>query len=81
MDTLAAGSQQLYGIPQGVSQIQTGVSGNLGQGKTNLLDGATQLNEGLKQLEAQVNTLNPTELDTMQTQIQGACSRGNGAFS
>ncbi|WP_418272558.1 hypothetical protein [Holdemanella porci] len=72
VDTLAAGSQQLYGIPQGVSQIQTGVSGNLGQGKTNLLDGATQLNEGLKQLEAQVNTLTPTELDTMQTQIQGA---------
>lgn len=72
VDTLAAGSQQLYGIPQGVSQIQTGVSGNLGQGKTNLLDGATQLNEGLKQLEVQVNTLNPTELDTMQTQIQGA---------
>ena len=72
VDTLAAGSQQLYGIPQGVSQIQTGVSGNLGQGKTNLLDGATALNEGLKQLEAQVNTLNPTELDTMQTQIQGA---------
>lgn len=72
VDTLAAGSQQLYGIPQGVSQIQTGVSGNLGQGKTNLLDGATKLNEGLKQLEAQVNTLTPTELDTMQTQIQGA---------
>lgn len=72
VDTLAAGSQQLYGIPQGVSQIQTGVSGNLGQGKTNLLDGATALNEGLKQLEAQVNTLNPNELDTMQTQIQGA---------
>lgn len=72
VDTLAAGSQQLYGIPQGVSQIQTGVSGNLGQGKTNLLDGATALNEGLKQLEAQVNTLTPTELDTMQTQIQGA---------
>ena len=72
VDTLAAGSQQLYGIPQGVSQIQTGVSGNLGQGKTNLLDGATQLNEGLKQLEAQVNTLNPNELDTMQSQIQTA---------
>lgn len=72
VDTLAAGSQQLYGIPQGVSQIQNGVSGNLGQGKTNLLDGATALNEGLKQLEAQVNTLTPTELDTMQTQIQGA---------
>lgn len=72
VDTLAAGSQQLYGIPQGVSQIQTGVSGNLGQGKTNLLDGATALNEGLKQLEAQVNTLNPTELDTMQGQIQTA---------
>lgn len=72
VDTLAAGSQQLYGIPQGVSQIQTGVSGNLGQGKTNLLDGATKLNEGLKQLEAQVNTLNPTELDTMQAQIKGA---------
>lgn len=69
VDTLAAGSQQLYGIPQGVSQIQTGVSGNLGQGKTNLLDGATALNEGLKQLEAQVNTLNPNELDTMQSQI------------
>lgn len=72
VDTLAAGSQQLYGIPQGVSQIQTGVSGNLGQGKTNLLDGATKLNEGLKQLEAQVNTLNPTELETMQGQIQTA---------
>lgn len=72
VDTLAAGSQQLYGIPQGVSQIQTGVSGNLGQGKTNLLDGATALNEGLKQLEAQVNTLNPTELETMQGQIQTA---------
>lgn len=72
VDTLAAGSQQLYGIPQGVSQIQNGVSGNLGQGKTNLLDGATALNEDLKQLEAQVNTLTPTELDTMQTQIQGA---------
>lgn len=72
VDTLAAGSQQLYGIPQGVSQIQNGISGNLGQGKTNLLDGATALNEGLKQLEAQVNTLTPTELDTMQTQIQGA---------
>lgn len=72
VDTLAAGSQQLYGIPQGVSQIQTGVSGNLGQGKTNLLDGATQLNEGLKQLKAQVNTLNPTELDTMQEQINKA---------
>lgn len=72
VDTLAAGSQQLYGIPQGVSQIQTGVSGNLGQGKTNLLDGATQLNEGLKQLKAQVNTLNPTELETMQGQIQTA---------
>ena len=72
VDTLAAGSQQLYGIPQGVSQIQTGVSGNLGQGKTNLLDGATALNEGLKQLEAQVNTLTPTELDTMQSQIQHA---------
>ena len=72
VDTLAAGSQQLYGIPQGVSQIQTGVSGNLGQGKTNLLDGATKLNEGLKQLEAQVNTLNPNELDTMQAQIKGA---------
>lgn len=72
VDTLAAGSQQLYGIPQGVSQIQTGVSGNLGQGKTNLLDGATKLNEGLKQLEAQVNTLNPNELDTMQSQIQTA---------
>lgn len=72
VDTLAAGSQQLYGIPQGVSQIQTGVSGNLGQGKTNLLDGATKLNEGLKQLKAQVNTLNPNELDTMQSQIQTA---------
>lgn len=72
VDTLAAGSQQLYGIPQGVSQIQNGVSGNLGQGKTNLLDGATALNEGLKQLEAQVNTLNPTELDTMQSQINTA---------
>lgn len=72
VDTLAAGSQQLYGIPQGVSQIQTGVSGNLGQGKTNLLDGATALNEGLKQLEAQVNTLNPNELDTMQSQINTA---------
>lgn len=72
VDTLAAGSQQLYGIPQGVSQIQNGVSGNLGQGKTNLLDGATALNEGLKQLEAQVNTLTPTELDTMQSQIQTA---------
>lgn len=72
VDTLAAGSQQLYGIPQGVSQIQTGVSGNLGQGKTNLLDGATKLNESLKQLEAQVNTLNPTELETMQGQIQTA---------
>lgn len=72
VDTLAAGSQQLYGIPQGVSQIQNGVSGNLGQGKTNLLDGATKLNEGLKQLEAQVNTLNPNELDTMQSQIQTA---------
>lgn len=72
VDTLAAGSQQLYGIPQGVSQIQNGVSGNLGQGKTNLLDGATALNEGLKQLEAQVNTLTPTELETMQAQIQGA---------
>lgn len=72
VDTLAAGSQQLYGIPQGVSQIQTGVSGNLGQGKTNLLDGATKLNEGLKQLEAQVNTLNPTELETMQNQINDA---------
>ena len=72
VDTLAAGSQQLYGIPQGVSQIQTGVSGNLGQGKTNLLYGATKLNEGLKQLEAQVNTLNPTELETMQGQIQTA---------
>lgn len=72
VDTLAAGSQQLYGIPQGVSQIQTGVSGNLGQGKTNLLDGATKLNESLKQLEAQVNTLNPTELDTMQEQINKA---------
>lgn len=72
VDTLAAGSQQLYGIPQGVSQIQNGVSGNLGQGKTNLLDGATALNEGLKQLEAQVNTLTPTELDTMQSQIQHA---------
>lgn len=72
VDTLAAGSQQLYGIPQGVSQIQTGVSGNLGQGKTNLLDGATKLNEGLKQLKAQVNTLNPNELDTMQSQINTA---------
>ena len=72
VDTLAAGSQQLYGIPQGVSQIQNGVSGNLGQGKTNLLDGATKLNESLKQLEAQVNTLNPTELETMQGQIQTA---------
>lgn len=72
VDTLAVGSQQLYGIPQGVSQIQTGVSGNLGQGKTNLLDGATKLNESLKQLEAQVNTLNPTELETMQGQIQTA---------
>lgn len=72
VDTLAAGSQQLYGIPQGVSQIQNGVSGNLGQGKTNLLDGATKLNEGLKQLKAQVNTLNPNELDTMQSQIQTA---------
>ena len=72
VDTLAAGSQQLYGISQGVSQIQTGVSGNLGQGKTNLLDGATKLNEGLKQLKAQVNTLNPNELDTMQSQIQTA---------
>lgn len=72
VDTLAAGSQQLYGIPQGVSQIQNGVSGNLGQGKTNLLDGATALNEGLKQLEAQVNTLNPNELDTMQSKIQTA---------
>lgn len=72
VDTLAAGSQQLYGIPQGVFQIQTGVSGNLGQGKTNLLDGATKLNEGLKQLKAQVNTLNPNELDTMQSQINTA---------
>lgn len=78
VDTLAAGSQQLYGIPQGVSQIQTGVSGNLGQGKTNLLDGATQLNEGLKQLEAQVNTLNPNELDTMQSQIQTAMNTLGG---
>ena len=78
VDTLAAGSQQLYGIPQGVSQIQTGVSGNLGQGKTNLLDGATALNEGLKQLEAQVNTLDPTELDTMQTQIKGAMATLDG---
>lgn len=78
VDTLAAGSQQLYGIPQGVSQIQTGVSGNLGQGKTNLLDGATQLNEGLKQLKAQVNTLNPNELDTMQSQIQTAMNTLGG---
>lgn len=78
VDNLAAGSQQLYGIPQGVSQIQTGVSGNLGQGKTNLLDGATKLNEGLKQLEAQVNTLNPTELDTMQSQIQTAMNTLGG---
>ena len=78
VDTLAAGSQQLYGIPQGVSQIQTGVSGNLGQGKTNLLDGATALNEGLKQLEAQVNTLNPNELDTMQSQIQTAMGTLDG---
>lgn len=78
VDNLAAGSQQLYGIPQGVSQIQTGVSGNLGQGKTNLLDGATKLNEGLKQLEAQVNTLNPTELDTMQSQIQAAMNTLGG---
>lgn len=78
VDTLAAGSQQLYGIPQGVSQIQTGVSGNLGQGKTNLLDGATQLNESLKQLEAQVNTLNPNELDTMQSQIQTAMNTLGG---
>ena len=69
MDTLAAGSQQLYGIPQGVSQIQTGVSGNLGQGKTNLLDGATQLNEGLKQLKAQVNAITPDQLETMQNQV------------
>lgn len=69
VDTLAAGSQQLYGIPQGVSQIQNGVSGNLGQGKTNLLDGATKLNEGLKQLEAQVNAITPTELETMQNQV------------
>lgn len=78
VDTLAAGSQQLYGIPQGVSQIQTGVSGNLGQGKTNLLDGATKLNEGLKQLKAQVNTLNPNELDTMQSQIQTAMNTLGG---
>lgn len=78
VDTLAAGSQQLYGIPQGVSQIQNGVSGNLGQGKTNLLDGATALNEGLKQLEAQVNTLDPTELDTMQTQIKTAMDTLDG---
>lgn len=78
VDTLAAGSQQLYGIPQGVSQIQNGISGNLGQGKTNLLDGATALNEGLKQLEAQVNTLDPTELDTMQTQIKTAMDTLDG---
>lgn len=78
VDTLAAGSQQLYGIPQGVSQIQTGVSGNLGQGKTNLLDGAIALNEGLKQLEAQVNTLTPTELETMQGQIQTAMGNLDG---
>lgn len=78
VDTLAAGSQQLYGIPQGVSQIQNGVSGNLGQGKTNLLDGATKLNEGLKQLKAQVNTLNPNELDTMQSQIQTAMNTLGG---
>lgn len=78
VDTLAAGSQQLYGIPQGVSQIQAGVSGNLGQGKTNLLDGATKLNEGLKQLKAQVNTLNPNELDTMQSQIQTAMNTLGG---
>ena len=32
-------------------KFKLGVSGNLGQGKTNLLDGATQLNEGLKQLK------------------------------
>lgn len=78
VDTLAAGSQQLYGIPQGVSQIQNGVSGNLGQGKTNLLDGATALNEGLKQLEAKVNTLTPTELETMQDQIKNAMGTLDG---
>lgn len=78
VDTLAAGSQQLYGVPQGVSQIQTGVSGNLGQGKTNLLDGATALNEGLKQLEAKVNTLTPTELETMQDQIKNAMGTLDG---
>lgn len=69
VDTLAAGSQQLYEMPQVVSQIQTGVSGNLGQGKTNLLDGATQLNEGLKQLKAQVNAITPDQLETMQNQV------------
>lgn len=76
-DQLIDGSKQLY---DGTTQLKeqaaplTGSSDQVRQ----LSAGAIQLNEGLKQLEAQVNTLNPNELDTMQSQIQTAMNTLGG---